>query len=98
MTSARAVHTILEFIGRVRPAYARTLRCEIAGMTEDDQLNRVTQALAAIRPTESAGRETVTLVQGQSEGLPPKVFFDELRASTAALIEANEKLRALIEK
>ena len=48
-----ATHTILEFIGRFRPGYARTLRYEIAMMTEDEQEEHVMQALGAIRPTES---------------------------------------------
>ena len=52
-----ATARILDWISRIRPAYARMLRCAIGRMTEEGQLDRVTQALAAITPTQSKAPE-----------------------------------------
>lgn len=92
MTSTRAVDGILEFIGRVRPGYARTLRCEIAGMTEGEQEERVTQALAATRPRESES------LASPGMSLDDRAFFDELRAAKEELETTMEILKAQLEK
>jgi len=84
-----ATARILEFIGRIRPAYARMLRWEIARMPDEDQLDRVTQALAVIGPTEVKGPETPG---------PRKAFFDELRVATEELNRATQRLRSELEK
>ena len=80
---------ILEWISRIRPAYARTLRWELARMGEEDQLDRVVQVLAAITPTESRPPE---------RSGPRKAFFDELRTATEKLEKATEKLASTLEK
>ena len=73
-----ATARILEFIGRIRPAYARMLRCEIARMTEDGQDDRVMQALAAIRPTEAK--------QPEGMSLTPQVGEKVLEAAIARVL------------
>jgi hypothetical protein len=84
-----ATARILEFIGRIRPGYARMLRWEIGRMPEEGQLDRVTQALAVIRPTEGKAPETPG---------PPKAFFDELSAATDELNRATQRLKSELEK
>ena len=84
-----ATARILEWIGRIRPGYARMLRWEIARMPEEDALDRVTQALAAIGPIEAKVPETPG---------PAKAFFDELRAATDELNRATQRLKSELEK
>ena len=84
-----AANKILKFIKAMDSPYGQALEREIAGMDADQQLDRVTQALATIRPTEAKAPETPG---------SPKAFFDELRAATEELNRATQRLKSELEK